>query len=204
MVVSSSRDAILMVEAGANEVSEEVIVEAIGKAQEANSATIDLIEDLTTKVGKSKAEVEYDYAAADALIAKIKDIVGSRWEDLLSKNPGMYEMDDGEHEISALVTEALKDDYSKNAIGDGFKAVFREAVRGRILQQHVRSDGRAMDQVRPISCDTGILPRTHGTGLFTRGETQVLSIVTVGSLSFKQTVDSVGPENTRRFMHHYN
>ena len=204
MVVSSSRDAILMVEAGANEVSEEVIVEAIGKAQEANSATIDLIEDLTTKVGKSKAEVEYDYAAADALIAKIKDIVGSRWEDLLSKNPGMYEMDDGEHEISALVTEALKDDYSKNAIGDGFKAVFREAVRGRILQQHVRSDGRAMDQVRPISCDTSILPRTHGTGLFTRGETQVLSIVTVGSLSLKQTIDSVGPDNTRRFMHHYN
>ncbi len=204
MVVSSSRDAILMVEAGANEVSEEVIVEAIGKAQEANSATIDLIEDLTTKVGKPKAEVEYDYAAADALVAKIKDIVGSRWEDLLSKNPGMYEMDDGEHEISALVTEALKDDYSKNAIGDGFKAVFREAVRGRILQQHVRSDGRAMDQVRPISCDTGILPRTHGTGLFTRGETQVLSIVTVGSLSLKQTIDSVGPENTRRFMHHYN
>ena len=204
MVVSSSRDAILMVEAGANEVSEEVIVEAIGKAQEANSATIDLIEDLTTKVGKAKAEVEYDYAAAAALVAKIKDIVGSRWEDLLSKNPGMYEMDDGEHEISALVTEALKDDYSKNAIGDGFKAVFREAVRGRILQQHVRSDGRAMDQVRPISCDTGILPRTHGTGLFTRGETQVLSIVTVGSLSLKQTIDSVGPDNTRRFMHHYN
>ena len=204
MVVSSSRDAILMVEAGANEVSEEVIVEAIGKAQEANSATIDLIEDLTTKVGKPKAVVEYDYDASDALVAKIKDVVGSRWEDLLSKNPGMYEMDDGEHEISALVTEALKDDYSKNAIGDGFKAVFREAVRGRILQQHIRSDGRTMDQVRPISCDTGILPRTHGTGLFTRGETQVLSIVTVGSLSFKQTVDSVGPENTRRFMHHYN
>jgi len=204
MVVSSSRDAILMVEAGANEVSEEVILEAIGKAQEANTATIDIIEDLTRRVGKPKAEVEYDSAGADALVAKVKEIVGSRWSDLLSKNPGMYEMDDGEHEISALVTEALKDDHSKNAIGDAFKAVFREAVRGRILQEHVRSDGRAMDQVRPISCDTGVLPRTHGTGLFTRGETQVLSIVTVGSLSLKQTIDSVGPENTRRFMHHYN
>ncbi len=204
MVVSSSRDAILMVEAGANEVSEEVILEAIGKAQEANAATIDMVEDLTRRVGKPKLDVEYDQAGADALTAKIKEIVGSRWEDLLSRNPGMYEMDDGEKEISALVTEALKDDYSKNAIGDGFKAVFREAVRGRILQQHVRSDGRALDQVRPITCDTGILPRTHGTGLFTRGETQVLSIVTVGSLSLKQTIDSVGPDNTRRFMHHYN
>ena len=204
MVVSSSRDAILMVEAGANEVSEEVIVEAIGKAQEANTVTIDMIEDLTGKAGKPKADVEYDQAGADAIIAKIKEIVGSRWSDLLARNPGMYEMDDGEHEISALVTEALKDDYSKNAIGDGFKAVFREAVRGRILQEHVRSDGRALDQVRPITCDTGILPRAHGTGLFTRGETQVLSIVTVGSLSLKQTIDSVGPENTKRFMHHYN
>jgi len=204
MVVSSSRDAILMVEAGANEVSEEVILEAIGKAQEANAATIDMIDDLMRRVGKPKGVVEYDQAAADGIITKIKDVVGSRWEDLLGRNPGMYEMDDGEKEISSLVTEALKDDYSKNAIGDGFKAVFREAVRGRILQQHVRSDGRALDQVRPISCDTGILPRTHGTGLFTRGETQVLSIVTVGSLSLKQTLDTVGPDNTKRFMHHYN
>ena len=204
MVVSSSRDAILMVEAGANEVSEEVILEAIGKAQEANTAAIDMIEELAGKVGKPKVEADYDQAGAEAIIAKIKEVVGSRWSDLLARNPGMYEMDDGEHEISALVTEALKDDYSKNAIGDGFKAVFREAVRGRILQEHVRSDGRALDQVRPITCDTGILPRTHGTGLFTRGETQVLSIVTVASLSLKQTIDSVGPDNTRRFMHHYN
>ncbi|MCH7736797.1 MAG: polyribonucleotide nucleotidyltransferase [Chloroflexi bacterium] len=204
MVVSSSRDAILMVEAGANEVSEEVILEAIGKAQDANTATIDMIEDLTRQVGKPKGEAEYDQAAADAIIAKIKEIVGSRWSDLLARNPGMYEMDDGEQEISTLVTEQLKDDYSKNAIADGFKAVFREAVRSRILQEHVRSDGRALDQVRPISCDTGILPRAHGTGLFTRGETQVLSVVTVASLSLKQTIDSVGPDNTRRFMHHYN
>ena len=204
MVVSSSRDAILMVEAGANEVSEEVILEAISMAQEANSATIGLIEELVKKVGKTKVKVDYDYAAADAVVSKIKEVVGTRWSDLLAKNPGMYEMDDGEHEISALVTEALSEDHSKTAISEGFKAVFRDAVRGRILKEHVRSDGRALDQVRPISCDTGLLPRAHGTGLFTRCETQVMSIVTVGSLSLKQTIDSVGPDNTRRFMHHYN
>ena len=204
MVVSSSRDAIFMVEAGANEVSEEVILEAISKAQQANSETIDLIEELTGKVGKPKATFEYDAAAAEAVVSRIKEVVGSKWDDLLGGNPGMYEMDDGEKEISALVTETLKDEFSKTAIGDGFKTVFREAVRGRILQQHVRSDGRALDQVRPITCDTGILPRTHGTGLFTRGETQVLSIVTVGSLALKQTLDTVGPDNTKRFMHHYN
>ncbi len=204
MVVSNSHDAILMVEAGSNEVSEEVILEAINRAQEANLTTIDMIEDLQRRVGKPKIEVEYDQAGADALAAKIKEIIGSGFDDLLSRNPGMYEMDDGEHELSSKVTEQLKEEYSRNAIGDGFKAVFREAVRGRVLQQHVRSDGRAMDQVRPITCDTGILPRTHGTGLFTRGETQVLSIVTVGSLSMKQTLDTVGPDGTKRFMHHYN
>ncbi|GIT44644.1 MAG: hypothetical protein Ct9H300mP11_25800 [Chloroflexota bacterium] len=87
-----------------------------------------------------------------------------------------------------MVTEALSEDHSKTAISEGFKAVFRDALRGRILKEHVRSDGRALDQVRPISCDTGLLPRAHGTGLFTRGETQVMSIVTVGSLSLKQTM----------------
>ena len=168
MVVSSSRDAILMVEAGANEVSEEVILEAISRSQEANSATIGLIEELVNKVGKTKVKVDYDYAAADVVVNKIKEVVGTRWSDLLAKNPGMYEMDDGEHEISALVTEALNEDYSKTAISEGFKAVFRDAVRGRILKEHVRSDGRALDQVRPISCDTGLLPRAHGPGLFTR------------------------------------
>ena len=204
VVVSSSRDAILMVEAGSNEVSEEVILEAINKAQEANRSTIDMIEDLQRRVGKPKVEVEYDQAAADTIAAKIKEIIGSRFDDLINRNPGMYEMDDGEKEISSDVSEKLKEEYSRNAIADGFKSVFREAVRGRILQQHLRSDGRALDQVRPITCDTGILPRTHGTGLFTRGETQVLSIVTVGSLSMKQTLDTVGPDGTKRFMHHYN
>ncbi|MCH8987664.1 MAG: polyribonucleotide nucleotidyltransferase [Chloroflexi bacterium] len=204
MVVSSSRDAILMVEAGSDEVSEEIILEAIKKAQEANNSTIDMIEDLTRQVGKPKIDAEYDQAGADALAAKIKEIIGSGFDDLLSRNPGMYEMDDGEKELSSKVSEQLSEEYSRNAIADGFKSVFREAVRSRILQQHVRSDGRALDQVRPISCDTGILPRTHGTGLFTRGETQVLSILTVGSLAMRQTLDTVGPDGTKRFMHHYN
>ena len=80
----------------------------------------------------------------------------------------------------------------------------RDEVRRRILEQHIRPDGRALEEIRPISCEVGVLPRTHGSGLFTRGMTQVLSTVTVGSLSMKQTLDTVGPDNTKRFMHHYN
>ena len=80
----------------------------------------------------------------------------------------------------------------------------RDEVRRRILEQHIRPDGRALEEIRPISCEVGVLPRTHGSGLFTRGMTQVLSTVTVGSLAMKQTLDTVGPDNTKRFMHHYN
>ena len=80
----------------------------------------------------------------------------------------------------------------------------RDEVRRRILEQRIRPDGRALEEIRPITCEVGILPRTHGSGLFTRGMTQVLSTITVGSLSMKQTLDTVGPDNTKRFMHHYN
>ena len=102
------------------------------------------------------------------------------------------------------VTEKLSEEYSGKVVSEGFKSVMRDEVRRRILEQRIRPDGRALEEIRPITCEVGILPRTHGSGLFTRGMTQVLSTITVGSLSMKQTLDTVGPDNTKRFMHHYN
>ena len=89
-------------------------------------------------------------------------------------------------------------------VAAGFKNVLKEEVRRRILVQGIRPDGRTLTEIRPISCEVGVLPRTHGSGLFTRGLTQVLSTVTLASMSMKQTLDTVGPEGTKRFMHHYN
>ena len=204
MVISGTRDAILMVEAGANEVSEDVILEAIRRAQEANTEIISLIEELVAQVGQPKLEVKTDKEAAAKLDGSIREVVGTRLADALSDNPDKVALEASENALRDEVSEKLAEDYTGKVISEGFKSVMRDEVRRRILEQHIRPDGRALEEIRPISCEVGILPRTHGSGLFTRGMTQVLSTVTVGSLSMKQTLDTVGPDNSKRFMHHYN
>ncbi len=204
MVVAGTRDAILMVEAGSDEVSETVILEAIRRAQEANREIIELIGSLAAQVGKPKAEFHTDQEAASRLTSQIEDIVGGRLASLLAGNPDKATLEQGENELESEAAGKLADEFSGRAVADGFKGVLRNEVRRRILEQHIRPDGRSLDEIRHVSCETGILPRTHGSGLFTRGLTQVLSTVTVGSLSMKQSLDTVGPDGTRRFMHHYN
>ncbi len=204
MVIGGTRDAIIMVEAGANEVSEEVILEAIRRAQEANAEIISLIEELVALVGQPKLEVKTDKEAAAKLDSGIREVVGTRLADVLSENPDKVALEAQENALRDEVSDKLKEEFGDKALSEGFKSVMRDEVRRRILEQHIRPDGRALEEIRPISCEVGVLPRTHGSGLFTRGMTQVLSTVTVGSLSMKQTLDTVGPDNTKRFMHHYN
>ena len=203
LIVASNSEAIMMVEAGSNEVSEEVILEAIRRAHEANLTTISLIEDLVRQAGKPKAEAPSD-GDAEALDSEIKGILNGRLTALLEENADKVTREAGESQLGSEVAERLADSYSPAQIAGGFKNVLKEAVRGRILDQGVRPDGRGLDEIRPISCEVAVLPRTHGSGLFTRGQTQVLSIVTLGSMSMKQTLDTVGPYGTKRFMHHYN
>ena len=204
MVIGGTRDAIIMVEAGSNEVSEEVILESIRRAQEANSEIISLIEELVASVGQPKIEVKSDKEAAAKLDSSIRGVVGTRLADALEENLDKVALEARENALRDEVSEKLAEEYGDKVLSEGFKSVMRDEVRRRILQQHIRPDGRSLEEIRPISCEVGVLPRTHGSGLFTRGMTQVLSTVTVGSLAMKQTLDTVGPDNTRRFMHHYN
>ena len=203
LIVASNSEAIMMVEAGSDEVSEEIILEAIRRAHEANLTTISLIEDLVRQAGKPKAEAPSD-GDAEALDSEIKGILNGRLTALLEENADKVTRETGESQLGSEVAEKLADSYTPAQIAGGFKNVLKEAVRGRILDQGVRPDGRGLDEIRPISCEVAVLPRTHGSGLFTRGQTQVLSIVTLGSMSMKQTLDTVGPYGTKRFMHHYN
>ena len=193
-----------MVEAGSNEVSEEVILEAIRRAQEANAEIIGLIEELVQQVGQPKLEVKTDKEAAEKLNTSIRDVVGARLADALQENPDKVALEARENALRDEVNEKLAEEFGEKVLSEGFKSLMRDEVRDRILGQHIRPDGRSLEEIRPISCEVGVLPRTHGSGLFTRGMTQVLSTVTVGSLTMKQTLDTVGPDNTKRFMHHYN
>ncbi len=204
MVVASTRDAIMMVEAGSYEVSEEVILEGIQKAFAANLVTIDLIDELVGQVGKPKIEATVDTEEAERLDTQLKAILNGRVGALLERNSFKSERDEGLDRLEAEASEQLAEAFTRNQIAEGFKNVVKGEVRRRILEQGVRPDGRGLAEIRPITCEVGALPRTHGSGLFTRGQTQVLSVATLGPLNMKQTLDTLSPDGTRQFMHHYN
>ena len=204
MIVASTADAIMMVEAGSDEVPEEIILECISRAHEANLASIGMIEDLTNQAGKPKETISVDYELAEAVDRAIKSILNGRLAASLNDNAEKIVREEAEARLEGEVAEKLAEQYSPAQVAAGFKNVLKEEVRRRILVQGIRPDGRTLTEIRPISCEVGVLPRTHGSGLFTRGLTQVLSTVTLASMSMKQTLDTVGPEGTKRFMHHYN
>ena len=204
MVISSNEEAIIMVEAGSNEVSEEVILEGIKQARLANLETIALIKEIQSVAGQPKLAINADPDEMTELESKIKSLVLDNMQDVLNLNSFKAERDEGLDRLEEETLEKLSDDYSEQKISEGFKNVLKSEVRSRILNLGIRPDGRSKEEIRPISCEVGTLPRTHGSGLFTRGQTQVLSVATVGSLTMKQTLDTVGPDTTKRYMHHYN
>ena len=204
LILSSTPDAIMMIESGSDEVSEETILECIRRANDANQETIGMINELVSRAGNTKVEAKVDTDDAQQLETRIQSIVDGRLASLLEGNPDKIAMEEAENRIEGEVLEQLGEDFTSQKIKEGFKAVLKYEVRRRILEQGIRPDGRTTAEIRPISCEVGLLPRTHGTGLFTRGITQVLSIVTLGSLSMKQVLDTVGPDDKKRFMHHYN
>ena len=204
MMVASNRDAIMMVEAGSNEVSEEIVLEGIRRAHEANLVCINMIDDLVRQVGKPKVEFSVDKSEAEALQSKVMSLMNDGLTAMLEGNLDKEARDGAERRLEEEAIEKLSEEHEKGKVSAAFSGALKEVVRSRILNQGIRPDGRALTEIRPISCEVGLLPRTHGSGLFTRGQTQVLSIVTVASMAMKQTLDTVGPDGTKRFMHHYN
>ena len=202
VAVAGLRGAIGMVEAGANEVSEEVALEAISRAQETNDEIIGLIDEMVRTVGKPKRTVPE--AADDSdLKRRVEGILNGRLETALAPSPDKAGREDAERQLRDEVLEALADEDPKQVSGI-FKSMMKDVIRSRILEQGIRPDGREAHEIRTITSEVGVLPRTHGTGLFTRGQTQVLSIATLATISMKQILDTLSPQDRKRFMHHYN
>ena len=202
VAVAGVRGAIGMVEAGGSEVSEEVALEAIRQAQETNDQIIDLIDEMVQTVGKPKKPVPETPDDSD-LIRRVEGILNGRLEAALAPSPDKAGQEDAERQLKDEVLEALDDEEPKQVSGI-FKSMMKDVVRSRILEQGIRPDGREAHEIRPITSEVGVLPRTHGTGLFTRGQTQVLSIATLATISMKQILDTLSPQDRKRFMHHYN
>src|SRR4051812_75567 len=201
LIISSTRDKIIMVEAGGKEVDNEAFQKAVEIAHANNQKVIAVQDQMVKELAKPK--MAYPHRDADAAaVEAVAKFLDSRVDEVLASVT--EERAGGQRVIKEELTQHLGAEYSKEQLNDALETVVKKMVRGRILKEGKRADGRALDELRQISCDVGILPRTHGTGLFQRGETQVLSIVTLGSMSAAQKLDTLAPEDKKRFMHHYN
>jgi polyribonucleotide nucleotidyltransferase len=201
LVVSSNRDKVVMVEAGAKEIPEHLFLEAVRIGHEANQALIKAQDEMVAAIGVEKMSFEtkqLDLAAKEAVAGYFSD----KLEEVLVAVK--EERQEGLKAQMAALTEKFGEEYPADQLQLALDAVLKDTVRNRILHDKVRADGRALDELRPITCDVGILPRTHGTGLFQRGETQVLGVVTLGPVSAQQKLDTLSPEDHKRFMLHYN
>jgi polyribonucleotide nucleotidyltransferase len=202
LLVASSKEKVVMVEAGAREVSEEVLLEAIKLGHEANQEVIKLQEELQRTYGKAKVEIKSKELVPE-LSSQIASTLGEKLSQVLEE-PGKLQRDKALTSLKKETKEKLVDSFPEDEINFAFEAQLKSAVREKILQTKRHLDGRQSKEIRPISCEVGILPRTHGSGLFARGETQVLTITTLGSTKREQLLDGLGLEETKRFMHHYN
>jgi polyribonucleotide nucleotidyltransferase len=201
--VAGTHDAILMVEAGADEAPEDVMLEALKFAHASIQDFIALQQRMREQIGKPKFEFAVP-APKEEIKAAVQSLVGQRMEDILQAGYLKEERSAALDELSVEVREELDESFDSAELKGAFDAVFKHSVRQQILSQGVRPDGRQTTEIRPITCMTGILPRVHGTGLFTRGETQVLTIATLGTPREAQELDTLAPEESKRYMHHYN
>jgi polyribonucleotide nucleotidyltransferase len=207
VVVAGTKDAIMMVEAEAHEVTEDVMLEAIMFGHEAVKKIVAAIEQFAAEVGKAKMEVKLQ-AVDPEVNAAVRQFAESRLIAAL-KIKEKLERQDAIDAINAETAEQFSAEYAETPkkmadLHEALHDIIKDEVRRLITQDKVRPDGRALDEIRPIECDISLLPRTHGSALFTRGQTQALSVCTLGALGDVQKVDGLDLEESRRFMHHYN
>ena len=204
LVVSGTKDAIMMVEAGANEVPEETILDAIMFAHEEIKKIVEFIEEIVKEVGKPKMELEL-YKVPEDIEAAVREYAEDKMRAAIQTYDKIERLDNMDA-VEAETKEYFEEIYPENGkdIGNVLYAITKEQVRSLILDDGIRPDNRKMDEIRPIWCDSGLFPRTHGSGLFKRGQTQVLSVATLGPLGEAQTIDGITEQTEKRYMHHYN
>ncbi len=201
--MAGTADAILMVEAGADEFPEDMMLEALKLGHEAMQPLIKLQDRMAAELGKSKFQYT-SFVADPAAEQAVSEWVGGRMNDVLAQTSAKQEQGAAMDALKAEMTAALSERYDAKTLAGAWDSVEKKMVRERILGQKIRPDGRAYTEIRPITVDVGILPRVHGSGLFTRGETQVLTIATLGTPGDAQNLDTLSPEESKRYMHHYN
>jgi polyribonucleotide nucleotidyltransferase len=200
LVVAGTKEAITMVEAGANEVPENVMVEALQVAQEVVKAQAEAIEEWALEHGKEKQEIED--TEENPFLADFRERYFGRMKE------GIVQTDRrARHDVLEELREELiegREEEEIPLITSALSTLEKEAFRALYIEDRKRTDLRGLDEIRPTSAEVGVLPRVHGTGLFTRGETQVLSSLALADLGLAQRLDTIEPQTGKRYMHHYN
>lgn len=202
LIVASARDQVIMLEAGAKEVPEDLVIEAIKFGHEVNQGIIQLQTRIREALGKPK-----EAAPVKTSIPELNQAVAAAVAPDLESALRGASKGERDPKVAALqkkLLETLGTTYEIKDIKAAFDDQIRQVIRGTLLEKGRRVSGRGITEVRPISCEAGLLPRTHGSALFTRGQTQVLNITTLGSTREEQKLDGLGIEETKRFIHHYN
>lgn len=205
LTVASTSEKVIMIEAGANEISEEKMIEAIYKAHEINQTIIAFINQMVAEVGKKKHEYT-SCAVPEELFAAIKEIVppAEMEEAVFTDEKQVRE------ENIKNITEKLEEAFAENeewmaVLGEAIYQYEKKTVRKMILKDHKRPDGREITQIRPLAAEVDIIPRVHGSAMFTRGQTQICNVCTLAPLSEQQRIDGLDEnEVSKRYMHHYN
>ncbi|MDP3987590.1 MAG: polyribonucleotide nucleotidyltransferase [Candidatus Levybacteria bacterium] len=207
LVVTQTKEKTLMLEAGAKQISEEIVLSAIKEAHSQNKKIISFIEDLVKEVGQKKSEVKPNIKLSE-LIAIVEK---SYKEEILSNIQSAAVRESKGKQFEDLIGKIFEDEKIKNpeepidkkTIAKAVEHVFYKGIRERVLEKGERPDGRKIDEIRPISGMVSILPRTHGSAIFQRGDTQALTVVTLGSPRLEQLIESAGGEESKRYIHHY-
>jgi polyribonucleotide nucleotidyltransferase len=205
LTVAGTKDAVLMVEAGAHELPEELILEAIMTGHRAMQPIIEAQEKLRKLAGKPKQD-SAPPPVDEALKKKLVKRLGKELENaIFSPDKDKAGREDSTRELRGVVTqEFVEQGADPKALRKLFESLEKDLVRTKILKDGKRPDGRGFKDIRPISIEVGVLPRAHGSGLFTRGQTQVMSVATLGTESDEQSIDSIGLDEPKRYIHHYN
>ncbi len=203
LIVAGSKQGVVMVEAGANEAAEDLVLETIKRAQEVNLEVIELQEELVRSIGKPKA----GFTAEDhveGLDDRVAAVLNGRLTSAFATSSGKVDLNNQLDTLKAEVIEKFGEEHGAKPLARAFEAQVEKEFRAGLLERGKRPDGRGLREIRPISSEVALLPRTHGTGLFTRGETQILCVATLGSVGDAQKLDTLSPEETKRFTLHYN
>ncbi len=205
LTVSGTKDAIMMVEAGANELTEKQMLDAILFGHKEIKKIVAFIEKIQKEVGKPKKDIEL-FTVGDDLNKAVRDFADKPFDKVLAITKDRQERSDKTDALEKEVKEHFKEQFEgrENEINDVLYKMKKEKVRQMIIEKGIRPDGRKLTEVRPIWCEAGILPRVHGSSVFTRGQTQVLNCLTLGTISEVQRLEGLDNDEYKRYIHHYN